>query len=124
MGRPRRGSDHGHPLIPALAGRCLRWPIDTPVDQSTWFSPQLPGAIRRLIVERAAMEPLPIQEVSPVHRSMSFAPDQSGQTTAEYALVLLVAALIVGVFATFANSGALTQMFEQIVSSLVERAAG
>lgn len=60
----------------------------------------------------------------PVLRPRSFAPDQSGQTTAEYALVLLVAAVIVGVFATFANSGALTQMFDQIVSSLVERAAG
>jgi Flp pilus assembly pilin Flp len=55
---------------------------------------------------------------------MSFAHDQRGQTTAEYALVLLVAAVIVGVFATFARSGALTDMFQDIVSSLVERAAG
>jgi uncharacterized membrane protein (DUF106 family) len=49
---------------------------------------------------------------------------QAGQTTAEYALVLLVAAIIVGVFASFANSGALTDMFQTIVSSLVERAKG
>ena len=59
-----------------------------------------------------------------MHRSNSFAHDQMGQTTAEYALVLLVAAVIVGVFATFAKSGALTDMFQQVVSSLVERAAG
>ena len=59
-----------------------------------------------------------------MHRLRSFAPDQKGQTTAEYALVLLVAAVIVGVFATFAKSGALTDMFQQVVSSLVERAAG
>lgn len=59
-----------------------------------------------------------------MHRLRSLAPDQTGQTTAEYALVLLVAAVIVGVFATFANSGALQQMFDQIISSLVERAAG
>lgn len=57
-------------------------------------------------------------------RATSFVPDQEGQTTAEYALVLLVAAVIVGVFATFAKSGALTDMFQQVVSSLVERAAG
>ena len=55
-------------------------------------------------------------------RSLTF--NQAGQTTAEYALVLLVAAIIVGVFATFANSGALTDMFQSIVSSLVERAEG
>lgn len=59
-----------------------------------------------------------------MHRVTSFVRGQSGQTTAEYALVLLVAAVIVGVFATFAKSGALTDMFQQIVSSLVERAAG
>lgn len=50
--------------------------------------------------------------------------DDSGQTTAEYALVLLVAGLIVGVFATFVKSGALMDMFETIVSGLVDRANG
>ena len=50
--------------------------------------------------------------------------DERGQTTAEYALVLLVAGLIVGVFATFVKSGALTDMFQTVVSSLVERAQG
>ena len=49
---------------------------------------------------------------------------QRGQTTAEYALVLLVAALVVGAFATFVRSGALAEMFSTIVSSLVERANG
>ncbi len=48
----------------------------------------------------------------------------SGQTTAEYALVLLVAGLIVGVFATFVRSGALMDMFDTIVASLVDRANG
>jgi Flp pilus assembly pilin Flp len=47
---------------------------------------------------------------------------ESGQTTAEYALVLLVAALVVGVFAAFVRSGALTEMFSTILSGLVERA--
>ncbi len=47
-----------------------------------------------------------------------------GQTTAEYALVLLVAALIVGVFAVFVKSGSLNDMFQSIVSGLVERARG
>lgn len=55
-------------------------------------------------------------------RSMAYG--QSGQTTAEYALVLLVAGLVVGVFAAFVKSGALTDMFQTVVSSLVERAQG
>jgi len=50
--------------------------------------------------------------------------DESGQTTAEYSLVLLVAGLVVGVLAAFVKSGALTDMFEQILSGLVERASG
>ncbi len=49
---------------------------------------------------------------------------QRGQTTAEYALVLLVAALVVGAFATFVRSGAMAEMFSTIVSSLVDRANG
>ena len=47
---------------------------------------------------------------------------QRGQTTAEYALVLLVAALLVGVFATFVRSGSMTELFESVVSGLVDRA--
>ena len=47
---------------------------------------------------------------------------QSGQTTAEYALVLLVAGLVVGVFAVFVKSGGLDQVFEHVVKGLVERA--
>lgn len=50
--------------------------------------------------------------------------DQRGQTTAEYVLVLLVAALIVGALATFVRSGALENMFETVVKGLVERAQG
>ena len=49
---------------------------------------------------------------------------QSGQTTAEYALVLLVAGLVVGAFAAFVRSGAMTDLFATIVSSLVDRANG
>lgn len=49
---------------------------------------------------------------------------ERGQTTAEYALVLLVAGLIVGVFAAFVRSGSLTGMFHSIVSSLIHRALG
>ena len=49
---------------------------------------------------------------------------ERGQTTAEYALVLLVAALVVGTFAAFVESGAMKAMFSSIVSSLVERSAG
>ena len=49
---------------------------------------------------------------------------ERGQTTAEYALVLLVAGLVVGVFAAFVKSGALDDMFKTIVSSLVDRANG
>ena len=47
---------------------------------------------------------------------------QRGQTTAEYALVLLVAGLLVGVFATFVKSGAMTELFESVVSGLMDRA--
>ncbi|HEX2240017.1 MAG TPA: DUF4244 domain-containing protein [Actinomycetota bacterium] len=57
-------------------------------------------------------------------RIRSFVYGQRGQTTAEYALVLLVAGLIVGVFAAFVKSGSLSEMFESIVSGLVERANG
>lgn len=59
-----------------------------------------------------------------MERIRSIALGQNGQTTAEYALVLLVAGLVVGVFAAFVKSGALTDMFQAVVSSLVERAQG
>ena len=48
----------------------------------------------------------------------------SGQTTAEYSLILLVAGLVVGVFAAFVKSGALADMFKTIVSGLIDRAGG
>ncbi|MFP5352801.1 MAG: DUF4244 domain-containing protein [Actinomycetota bacterium] len=57
-------------------------------------------------------------------RIRSIAYGQDGQTTAEYALVLLVAAVVVGVFAAFVQSGALEELFRSIISSLVERADG
>jgi Flp pilus assembly pilin Flp len=49
---------------------------------------------------------------------------QSGQTTAEYALVLLVAGVVVGVLAAFVKSGAMDGLFETIVGQLVDRARG
>lgn len=49
---------------------------------------------------------------------------QRGQTTAEYALVLVVAGLVVGVFAAFVKSGTMTELFESVVGGLVERANG
>ena len=49
---------------------------------------------------------------------------QRGQTTAEYALVILVAGLVVGVFATVVKSGVLADMFEGIIKDLLARAVG
>ncbi len=57
-------------------------------------------------------------------RVRSFWYCQLGQTTAEYSLVLLVAGLIVGVFAAFVKSGELQQMFHSIISSLIRRSQG
>ena len=57
-----------------------------------------------------------------MHRLHALFRSQSGQTTAEYALVLLVAALVVGVFATFVKSGSLNEVFEHVVRGLVDRA--
>jgi len=59
-----------------------------------------------------------------MHRIRSMFVSESGQTTAEYALVLLVAGLVVGVFAAFVKSGAMTEVFQEIVSGLVDRAQG
>ena len=59
-----------------------------------------------------------------MHRLRHLIQAQTGQTTAEYALVLLVAGLVVGVFAAFVKSGSLADMFQTIVSGLVERAGG
>jgi Flp pilus assembly pilin Flp len=60
----------------------------------------------------------------PVERLKSIVADESGQTTAEYSLVLLVAGLVVGVLATLVKSGALANMFKEILSGLVARAGG
>ncbi|MQB00703.1 MAG: hypothetical protein GEU78_10475 [Actinobacteria bacterium] len=57
-------------------------------------------------------------------RIRTFLMCQRGQTTAEYALVLVVAGLVVGVFAAFVKSGTLTELFESIVGGLVDRADG
>jgi Flp pilus assembly pilin Flp len=59
-----------------------------------------------------------------VDRFRTFLMCQRGQTTAEYALVLVVAGLVVGVFAAFVKSGTLTELFETIVGGLVDRADG
>lgn len=47
---------------------------------------------------------------------------QVGQTTAEYALVLLIAGLVVGVFGGVVKSGALRDVFEQIIGGLTDNA--
>ncbi len=57
-------------------------------------------------------------------RTKLIAFSEQGQTTAEYSLVLLVAGLIVGVFAAFVKSGELQHMFHSIISSLIQRAQG
>ena len=49
---------------------------------------------------------------------------ERGQTTAEYALVILVAGLVVGVFATVVKSGVFADLFEGIVKDLIARAVG
>jgi Flp pilus assembly pilin Flp len=49
---------------------------------------------------------------------------EAGQTTAEYALVLLVAGVVVGVLAAFVKSGGLDNLFQTIVGQLVDRARG
>jgi hypothetical protein len=59
-----------------------------------------------------------------VDRMRSLLLSERGQTTAEYSLVLLVAGLVVGVFAAFVKGGALADMFQHIVGGLVERAGG
>ena len=59
-----------------------------------------------------------------MHRIRSLFVSESGQTTAEYALVLLVAGLVVGVFAAFVKSGAMTDVFQQVVSGLLDNVQG
>jgi Flp pilus assembly pilin Flp len=59
-----------------------------------------------------------------VGRISSIVADESGQTTAEYSLVLLVAGLVVGAMAAFVKSGALTDLFREITSGLIQRAGG
>ncbi len=44
--------------------------------------------------------------------------DERGQTTAEYALVLLVVGVIVGVFTAFVKGGGLDGFFASIVERL------
>ena len=59
-----------------------------------------------------------------MERLRSIVLSQGGQATAEYALVILVAGLLVGVLATFVKGGAFTELFESVVSDLVKRAQG
>ena len=59
-----------------------------------------------------------------MERLRSIALSQGGQATAEYALVILVAGLLVGVLAAFVKGGAFTELFETVVADLVERARG
>lgn len=59
-----------------------------------------------------------------MQRIKALAYSSAGQTTAEYALVLVVAAIVVGVFAAFVKSGALDDFFAAIIDKLVTRAGG
>jgi hypothetical protein len=63
-------------------------------------------------------------EVWCMDRMKVLAGSQGGQTTAEYSLVLLVAGLVVGVFAAFVKSGELQHMFHTIISGLIQHAQG
>jgi Flp pilus assembly pilin Flp len=47
---------------------------------------------------------------------------QIGQTTAEYALVLLIAGLVVGVFGGVVKSGAMRDVFERLISNIGQHA--
>ena len=49
---------------------------------------------------------------------------ESGQTTAEYALVLLAAAAIAVVLITWAKGGSLTAFFSTVLSKLIESIPG
>jgi Flp pilus assembly pilin Flp len=53
-----------------------------------------------------------VQRIAQLWRS------ESGQTTAEYALVLLVVGVVVGVFITVVRSGALAGFFEDLLGRL------
>jgi hypothetical protein len=89
------------------------------VNRATATMPCIP-----LIGGTCRQEPALFLEVTTLDRSELIARSQSGQTTAEYSLVLLVAALVVGVFAAFVKSGELQHMFHTIIASLVQHAQG
>jgi Flp pilus assembly pilin Flp len=59
-----------------------------------------------------------------VKRCKSLAYGCAGQATAEYALVLLVVAVVVAALTAFVKGGGLEGMFGQIVGGLVDRAKG
>ena len=53
-----------------------------------------------------------------MYRMKSLFFSQRGQTTAEYALVLLVVGVVVGVFIAFIRSGAMADFFGGIIDRL------
>ena len=57
-----------------------------------------------------------------MHRIRSFLSGQDGQTTAEYAFVLIIVAVIVAVFQAFVKGGSLEELFQAVVRTLIERA--
>jgi Flp pilus assembly pilin Flp len=57
-----------------------------------------------------------------VERLRSLVYGHAGQATAEYALILLVVALVVATLTAFVKGGGLDGMFSDIVGGLVERA--
>ena len=44
---------------------------------------------------------------------------EAGQTTAEYALVILGAAVIAGLLVAWAQGGALNQLFDSVISKIM-----
>jgi hypothetical protein len=67
---------------------------------------------------------VPVTDGRKIVQRISRLRGDGGQTTAEYVLVLLVAALVVGVLAAVVQSGALRDLFSTVIEGLVERAQG
>jgi Flp pilus assembly pilin Flp len=45
--------------------------------------------------------------------------DQAGQTTAEYALVIIGAAVVAGLLAKWAAGGAISKLFDNVISKIL-----
>jgi hypothetical protein len=47
------------------------------------------------------------------------APSEAGQTTAEYALVIIGAAVVAGLLAKWAAGGAISKLFDNVISKIL-----